>query len=40
MENVKEAPKTMLIPLFMLALVSVIIGMFPDVVMNFITSII
>lgn len=40
MENVKEAPKTMLIPLFMLAIVSVIIGMFPDVVMNFITSII
>jgi formate hydrogenlyase subunit 3/multisubunit Na+/H+ antiporter MnhD subunit len=40
MENVKEAPKSMLLPLFMLATVSVIIGMFPNLIMNFITSVI
>jgi NADH-quinone oxidoreductase subunit M len=40
METVKEAPKSMLIPLFVLGLVSLIIGMFPDLVMKFLTSVI
>jgi len=40
METVKEAPKSMLIPLFVLALVSLVIGLFPDLVMKFLTSVI
>ena len=40
MEPVKEAPKTMLIPLFMLGAVSLIVGMFPDLIMNFLTTVI
>lgn len=40
MENVKEAPKSMLIPLFVLAFVSLLIGLFPDLVMHFLTSVI
>jgi formate hydrogenlyase subunit 3/multisubunit Na+/H+ antiporter MnhD subunit len=40
MENVKEAPKSMIIPLFALAIVSLIIGMFPDIIMHFLTSVI
>jgi NADH-quinone oxidoreductase subunit M len=39
MENVKEAPKSMLIPLFVLALVSLLIGLFPDLIMHFLTSV-
>ncbi len=39
-ENAKEAPKTMLIPLFVLAGVSVIIGIFPDLIMRFLTLVI
>lgn len=39
MENVKEAPKSMLIPLFALALVSLLIGLFPDIIMHFLTSV-
>jgi formate hydrogenlyase subunit 3/multisubunit Na+/H+ antiporter MnhD subunit len=40
METVKEAPKSMLIPLSILAFTSLIIGMFPDTIMRFITSVI
>ncbi len=40
MENVKEAPKSMLIPLFVLGIASLIIGMFPDLIMRFLTSVI
>jgi proton-translocating NADH-quinone oxidoreductase chain M len=40
MQNVKEAPKSMLIPLFALGITSLIIGMFPDLVMKLITSVI
>jgi proton-translocating NADH-quinone oxidoreductase chain M len=40
MEKVKEAPKTMIIPLFALATVSLLIGLFPDVIMHFLTSVI
>jgi len=40
MQNVKEAPKSMLIPLFALGVTSLIIGMFPDLVMKLITSVI
>lgn len=40
MENVKEAPKSMLIPLFVLAFVSLLIGIFPDLIMKFLTSVI
>jgi proton-translocating NADH-quinone oxidoreductase chain M len=40
MENVKEAPKSMLIPLFILAAVSLLIGFFPDIIMHFLTSVI
>ncbi len=39
MEKVKEAPLSMLLPLFVLAVVSVLIGIFPDVVMRFLTSV-
>jgi len=40
MEKVKEAPKSMLIPLFALAAVSLLIGLFPDIIMHFLTSVI
>jgi proton-translocating NADH-quinone oxidoreductase chain M len=40
MEKVKEAPKTMTIPLCTLAAISLIIGLFPDVIMHFLTSVI
>jgi NADH-quinone oxidoreductase subunit M len=40
MENVKEAPKSMIIPLFALAFVSLLMGMFPDIIMHFLTSVI
>ncbi len=40
MQNVKEAPKSMLIPLFVLGITSLIIGMFPDLIMRFLTSVI
>ncbi len=40
MENVKEAPLSMTIPLFGLALTSFIIGIFPDSIMRFLTSIV
>jgi proton-translocating NADH-quinone oxidoreductase chain M len=40
MQNVKEAPKSMLIPLFALGVTSLIIGMYPDLVMKLITSVI
>jgi formate hydrogenlyase subunit 3/multisubunit Na+/H+ antiporter MnhD subunit len=39
MEKVKEAPLTMTIPLIALAVASVLIGLFPDVIMHFLTSI-
>jgi len=35
LQNVKEAPLSMLIPLYVLALVSLLIGIFPDLVMRF-----
>jgi NADH-quinone oxidoreductase subunit M len=40
MEAVREAPKSMLLPLFTLAFVSLLIGMFPDLVMKLLTSVI
>ncbi|MGD0451135.1 MAG: proton-conducting transporter membrane subunit [Candidatus Bathyarchaeia archaeon] len=40
MENVKEAPKTMTIPLLALAIISLLIGLFPDIIMHFLTSVI
>ncbi len=40
MENVKEAPRSMIIPLFGLALASLLIGLFPDIIMHFLTSVI
>jgi NADH-quinone oxidoreductase subunit M len=40
METVKEAPKSMLVPLFVLGLASLIIGIFPNLVMKFLTSVI
>ena len=40
MEKVKEAPKSMLVPLFVLAAVSFLIGLFPDIIMHFLTSVI
>ncbi len=39
MEKTKEAPLTMTAPLIALAAISVIIGLFPDIVMHFLTSI-
>ncbi len=39
METTKEAPLTMTAPLIALAAISVIIGLFPDIVMHFLTSI-
>ena len=35
LENVKEAPLSMIIPLFVLALVSFLIGVFPELITNF-----
>jgi formate hydrogenlyase subunit 3/multisubunit Na+/H+ antiporter MnhD subunit len=39
MQNVKEAPITMTAPLCALAVISVLIGLFPDVIMHFLTSV-
>jgi NADH-quinone oxidoreductase subunit M len=39
MEKVKEAPLSMTIPLCVLAVVSVLIGIFPNLIMHFLTSI-
>lgn len=39
MEKVKEAPLIMTIPLCILAVVSLLIGIFPDVIMHFLTSV-
>jgi formate hydrogenlyase subunit 3/multisubunit Na+/H+ antiporter MnhD subunit len=39
MEKVKEAPLTMTVPLCVLAVVSVLIGIFPNLIMHFLTSI-
>ena len=39
MEKVKEAPLSMIIPMFVLAVVSVLIGIFPDLIMRFLTSV-
>lgn len=39
MEKVKEAPLIMTVPLLVLAVVSVLIGLFPDVIMHFLTSV-
>jgi NADH-quinone oxidoreductase subunit M len=39
MENVKEAPYTMTIPLCIIAAVSLLIGMFPDLIMKFLTAV-
>jgi formate hydrogenlyase subunit 3/multisubunit Na+/H+ antiporter MnhD subunit len=39
MEKVKEAPLSMIIPLFALVVVSVLIGIFPDVVLHFLSSV-
>jgi NADH-quinone oxidoreductase subunit M len=39
-KDAKEAPKTMLLPLFMLAFVSIMIGIFPDLIMRFLTAVI
>ncbi len=38
-ENVKEAPLSMTIPLYILAAVSLLIGIFPDLIMHFLTSV-
>ena len=38
-ENVKEAPLSMTIPLCILAVVSVLIGIFPELIMHFLTSV-
>jgi len=40
MEKVKEAPKSMTIPLILLALISLIIGLFPEIIMHFLTSVV
>lgn len=40
LENVKEAPLSMTLPLFVLAIVSFLIGIFPDLVMRFLQSVI
>jgi NADH-quinone oxidoreductase subunit M len=39
MEKVKEAPLSMTIPLVVLAATSLLIGLFPDVIMHFLTSV-
>jgi len=39
MEKVKEAPYSMTIPLVVFAAISLIIGLFPDVIMHFLTSV-
>jgi formate hydrogenlyase subunit 3/multisubunit Na+/H+ antiporter MnhD subunit len=39
MEKVKEAPYSMTIPLVVFAAISFIIGLFPDVIMHFLTSV-
>jgi formate hydrogenlyase subunit 3/multisubunit Na+/H+ antiporter MnhD subunit len=38
LENVKEAPPSMIVPLFILAGVSFIIGVFPQLIMNFLNT--
>ncbi|TFG10680.1 NADH dehydrogenase [Candidatus Thorarchaeota archaeon] len=38
LEDVKEAPKSMTLPLFILALVSLLFGIYPDVVMHFLSA--
>lgn len=40
MENVKEAPLSMTIPLFVLAAASLLMGLFPDIIIRLLTSII
>lgn len=40
MEKVKEAPASMLIPLFALAFMSLLIGIFPDLITRLLTQII
>jgi len=40
MENVKEAPLSMTVPLFVLAAASLLMGLFPNIVMHFLTAII
>jgi len=39
-ENVKEAPYSMIVPLFVVAIVSFIIGVFPDLITHFLNSVI
>ena len=39
MEKVKEAPLVMTIPLCVVAVLSILIGIFPDVIMRMLTSI-
>jgi len=39
MEKIKEAPLSMTVPLCVLAVVSVLIGIFPDLIMHFLTSV-
>jgi NADH-quinone oxidoreductase subunit M len=40
LENVKEAPLSMTLPLFVLAIVSFLIGIFPELIMRFLQSVI
>jgi formate hydrogenlyase subunit 3/multisubunit Na+/H+ antiporter MnhD subunit len=40
LENVKEAPLSMTLPLFVLAIVSFIMGVFPELIMRFLQSVI
>lgn len=40
MENVKEAPLSMIVPLFILAAASLFMGLFPDIIMRLLTAII
>lgn len=39
MENVKEAPWSMIVPLFVLAIISFLIGIFPQLIINFLIPI-
>ncbi len=39
MEKVKEAPLTMTLPLCALAVISILIGVFPEIIMRFLTSV-
>ena len=39
MEKVKEAPLTMTVPLCILAVLSVLIGLFPDIILHFLSSV-